>query len=68
MGFCVCPTSKKRSSLKGDFIPNLIVCDPMMPGLDGIEFLQRQRSQPETEIIPFVFLTGKGTKTRFAKE
>jgi CheY-like chemotaxis protein len=34
-----------------------ILLDVMMPGMDGITFLQRLRSSPETEDIPVILLT-----------
>lgn len=43
-------------------IPDLIICDIMMPALDGYGVLQKLRSQPLTEIIPFIFLTAKADK------
>ena len=43
-------------------IPDLIICDVMMPVLDGYGVLKQLRSQPLTEIIPFIFLTAKADK------
>ncbi len=43
-------------------IPDLIICDIMMPVLDGYGVLTKLRSQPLTEIIPFIFLTAKADK------
>jgi CheY-like chemotaxis protein len=43
-------------------IPDLIICDVMMPVLDGYGVLTKLRSQPLTEIIPFIFLTAKADK------
>ncbi|WP_024544691.1 EAL domain-containing protein [Picosynechococcus sp. NKBG15041c] len=37
--------------------PDLIICDVMMPGIDGYGVLQQLQSQPETAMIPFIFLT-----------
>ncbi|MBV5260656.1 EAL domain-containing protein [Synechococcus moorigangaii CMS01] len=42
--------------------PDLIICDIMMPGLDGYGVLEILQADPETETIPFIFLTAKGTK------
>src|SRR5882724_1372438 len=42
--------------------PDLILCDVMMPGLDGHGVLQALRAHPETAAIPFIFLTAKGEK------
>lgn len=44
-------------------IPDLIICDIMMPVLDGYGVLTKLRSQPLTEIIPFIFLTAKADKS-----
>lgn len=39
--------------------PDLIVCDIMMPELDGFGVLQELRGVPTTARIPFIFLTAK---------
>lgn len=39
-------------------IPDLIVCDVMMPELDGYGVLSALREDPTTAEIPFIFLTG----------
>lgn len=39
--------------------PDLIVCDIMMPNLDGYGTLLRMRENPKTRLIPFIFLTAK---------
>ncbi len=41
--------------------PSLIVCDIMMPDMDGYEVLRSLRQNPKTAIIPFIFLTAKVT-------
>lgn len=41
------------------FQPNLIVCDIMMPELDGYGVLQQLSQLPETRGIPFIFLSAK---------
>jgi DNA-binding response OmpR family regulator len=38
-------------------VPDLIICDIMMPALDGFGVLQTLRSNPQTAMIPFIFLT-----------
>lgn len=40
-------------------LPDLIVCDIMMPGLDGYDVLEELQKDPETATIPFIFLTAK---------
>lgn len=43
-------------------LPDLIICDIMMPGLDGYGVLTAVRDEPTTAMIPFVFLTAKTTR------
>jgi DNA-binding NarL/FixJ family response regulator len=43
-------------------LPDLILCDVMMPELDGYGVLQGLREDTATESIPFIFLTAKGDK------
>lgn len=42
--------------------PDLIVLDIMLPGKDGMEILKEIRSNPETERIPVIMATAKGTE------
>ena len=42
--------------------PDLILCDVMMPELDGLGVLQALREDESTVTIPFIFLTAKGEK------
>jgi DNA-binding response OmpR family regulator len=42
--------------------PDLILCDVMMPELDGYGVLQALRQDAGLALIPFVFLTAKGDK------
>ncbi len=41
-------------------IPDLIICDVMMPRMDGYELLEKVRENPQTYGIPFLFLSSKG--------
>jgi CheY-like chemotaxis protein len=47
--------------------PSLIVCDIMMPELDGYGVLHMLRKNPDTQNIPFIFLTAKTERTDFRK-
>ena len=47
--------------------PDLIVCDIMMPELDGYGVLHLLKKNPDTENIPFIFLTAKTERTDFRK-
>lgn len=42
--------------------PDLIICDVMMPGLDGYGVLKEVRGEKTTATVPFLFLTAKGEK------
>lgn len=47
--------------------PDVIVCDIMMPELDGYGVLHLLRKNQETENIPFLFLTAKTERSDFRK-
>lgn len=48
--------------LARESLPDLIICDIMMPNLDGYGVLTALRTQPATAMIPFIFLTAKADK------
>ena len=43
--------------------PDLILCDVMMPELDGYGVIKELHNEPATMNIPFIFLTAKGERT-----
>lgn len=43
-------------------MPDLIICDIMMPDMDGYSVLTELRQNPVTEMIPFIFLTAKAER------
>src|SRR5450432_895433 len=47
--------------------PSIIVCDIMMPELDGYGVLHLLRKNPSTEHVPFIFLTAKTERGDFRK-
>ncbi len=47
--------------------PDLIICDIMMPVLDGYGVIHLLNKQPETACIPFIFLTAKSERLDFRK-
>ena len=47
--------------------PDLIICDVMMPELDGFGVLKILNRNPKTNDIPFIFLTAKAEKTDYRK-
>mgnify|MGYP000663310654 CR=1 FL=1 len=47
--------------------PDLIICDIMMPELDGYGVLHMLSKTPELASIPFIFLTAKAEKSDHRK-
>ena len=45
-----------------EFVPDLIICDIMMPGMGGYEVLSHLRGDPLTANIPLIFLTAKADR------
>ncbi len=46
-----------------EFRPDLVICDVMMPVLDGYGLLQQVRQTPDLATLPFVFLTAKADRS-----
>lgn len=53
--------------LAKEIIPDLIICDIMMPELDGYGVLHILGKDPEMAKIPFIFLTAKTEKSDIRK-
>lgn len=51
---------KEGVKLVKEVSPDLIICDIMMPELDGYGVLHILSRDPDTSLIPFIFLTAKG--------
>src|SRR3990167_7843995 len=58
---------KKGAQAVKEFSPDLIVCDIMMPELDGYGVLHILSKDPATASIPFLFLTAKAEKSDLRK-
>ncbi|MEM6433105.1 MAG: response regulator [Cyanobacteria bacterium P01_D01_bin.115] len=43
-------------------LPDLVVCDVMMPEMDGYAVVKCLREEPATKTIPFIFLTAKAER------
>ncbi len=41
-------------------VPDMIICDVMMPEMDGYAFVEQVRQEPRTSWIPVLFLSAKG--------
>ena len=58
---------KQGIKLAQESSPDLIICDIMMPELDGYGVLHLLSKEPSTASIPFIFLTAKAEKTDYRK-
>ena len=61
------PNGRIGSSLAKEIKPDLIICDIMMPELDGYGVLHVLSKDPKTASIPFIFLTAKAEKSELRK-
>jgi DNA-binding response OmpR family regulator len=61
----VAPNGKVGVEMVQQRRPDLILCDVMMPELDGHGVLFILRNDPDTLDIPFIFLTAKADKSDF---
>ena len=58
---------KKGIELAREFIPDLIICDVMMPEMDGHEVLHLLLDTVKTNEIPFIFSTSMSEKIERAQ-
>ncbi len=60
-------SGKKGVELAKSEKPDLIICDIMMPDLDGYGVLRILSKNPDTSNVPFIFLTAKSEKSDIRK-
>lgn len=53
----VCASGAEAVATAGDYAPDLILLDMMMPGMDGLATMEALRGQPATAATPVVFVT-----------
>lgn len=58
---------KEGVEMAKSMTPDIIICDIMMPVLDGYGVLHVLSKEPETSKIPFIFLTAKAEKADYRK-
>ena len=60
-GYVVVTARRGREALVriAERMPDLIISDIRMPGMDGFQLARNLRSAPHTRLIPIVFLTAK---------
>ena len=63
-GFQVATAANGRLGVKAALTeaPDLVLCDVMMPELDGYGVIEALRANERTVGLPFIFLTAKGEK------
>lgn len=61
------PNGKVGIDLATKDLPDLIICDIMMPELDGYGVLHMLSKNAKTSAIPFIFLTAKAERADFRK-
>lgn len=59
-GYTVLVATNGESALQraAQALPDIVLLDALMPGLDGFEVARRLKARPETASIPIVFMTG----------
>lgn len=63
-GFAVLTAGDGAAALEqAALLPDLVILDVMMPGMNGWETVKRLKANPRTASIPVVFLTAKGSET-----
>lgn len=61
------PNGKEGVKAARNHKPDLIICDIMMPELDGYGVLEILSNDPHTSAIPFIFLTAKTERSDMRK-
>jgi CheY-like chemotaxis protein len=54
-----CAGGEVALAMATDSVPDLILCDVMMPGMDGLTMLARLRESPKTAATPLIFMTAR---------
>ena len=55
----VCGSAQDAVGAATRFLPDLILLDVMMPGMDGLDTLAALRQQPSLTTVPVIFLTAR---------
>ena len=55
-----CGTGEQALEIAHSKLPDLVILDLMLPGIDGLEVCRRLKNNPKTEQIPIIILSAKG--------
>ena len=55
-----CDTGEQALNLAQAYLPDLIVLDLMLPGMNGLDVCRQLKSDTQTQRIPIIMLTAKG--------
>jgi signal transduction histidine kinase/DNA-binding response OmpR family regulator len=55
-------TAEEGLHLAAEVIPDVILCDVELPGMDGIDYCRAIRRQSETRHIPIILISGRTTE------
>ena len=58
---------EKGIELAREFLPDIIICDVLMPVMDGYEVLRLLLDSPKTFEIPFIFSTSNSEKVDYTE-
>jgi two-component system alkaline phosphatase synthesis response regulator PhoP len=56
-------TGEEAINKARSILPNLVLLDLMLPGIDGLEVCKQLKSNPKTEHVPVIMLTAKGEES-----
>ena len=58
-----CETGERALELARNKLPNLIILDLMLPGIDGLDVCKKLKADAKTKSIPILMLTAKAEET-----
>ncbi len=61
------PGGQEALTLLAELVPDVILLDVMMPGMDGYQVCQWVRSNPATRRVPVIMLSGKADPESVAR-
>ena len=62
-GVCFAINGKTGLEMARKIKPDIILCDILMPEMDGYNVFDGLKESPDTMDIPFIFITGSATKS-----